>query len=103
MCPGPNIPLQGRQGSRPPEDAFCQDSELAQFVSDDWQPMSDRLKNTLLTALQGIKLTRKSDFETVLESGFVPSFHPFLHYLNRLPPWNGEDYIRELSVSVMVK
>ena len=87
----------------PPEDAFCQDSELAQFVSDDWQPMSDRLKNTLLTALQGIKPARKSDFETVLESGFVPGFHPFLYYLNRLPPWNGEDYIRELSVSVMVK
>ena len=35
----------------PSEDAFCQNSELAQFASDDWQPMSDRLKNTLLTAL----------------------------------------------------
>ena len=35
----------------PAEDAFCQNSELAQFVSDDYQPMSDRLSNTLLTAL----------------------------------------------------
>ena len=35
----------------PTEDAFCQNSELAQFVSDDYQPMSDRLSNTLLTAL----------------------------------------------------
>jgi hypothetical protein len=87
----------------PPEDPFCCNSELAQFVCDDFQPMSDRLKNTLLIALQGVKDTRKSDFDTVLESGFVPGFHPFLHYLSRLPPWDGQDYIRELSVSVMVK
>lgn len=87
----------------PPGDPFCENSELAQFVSKDWQPMSDRLKNTLLTAMQTIKDTRKSDLETVLDSGFVPSFHPFVHYLNRLPPWDGQDYIRELSVSVMVK
>ena len=40
----------------PAEDAFCQNSELVQFVSDDYQPMNDRLKNTLLTALQGIEL-----------------------------------------------
>ena len=86
----------------PPEDPFCCNSELAQFVCDDFQTMSDRLKNTLLIALQGVKDTRKSDFDTVLESGFVPGFHPFLHYLSRLPPWDGQDYIRELSVSVMV-
>ena len=87
----------------PAEDAFCQNSELAQFASDDWQPMNDRLKNTLLTALQGIKDTRKSDLETVLDSGYVPAFQPFLHYLNRLPPWDGQDHILGLSVSVMVR
>ena len=88
----------------PAEDAFCSNSELAQFGSDDWQPMSDRLKNTLLTALQAVKDTRKTDLETVLDSGFVPGFHPFLHYLNRLPPWDGQtDHILGLSVSVMVK
>ena len=87
----------------PAEDAFCSNSELAQFASDDWQPMNDRLKNTLQTALQGIKDTRKSDLETVLDSGYVPAFQPFLHYLNRLPPWDGQDHILGLSVSVMVK
>ena len=87
----------------PPEDEFCSNSELAQFVSDDWQPMSDRLKNTLQTALQSIKDTRKTDLETVLESGFVPAYHPFLHYLNRLPPWDGQDHILALSVTVTVK
>ena len=87
----------------PTEDAFCQNSELALFVSDDYQPMSDRLKNTLQTALQGIKDTRKCDLETVLDSGYVPAFQPFLHYLNRLPPWDGQDHILGLSVSVMVR
>ena len=87
----------------PPGDSFCQNSELAQFASDDWQPMSDRLKNTLLTALQDIKPTRKCDLETILDSGYVPNFQPFLHYLNRLPPWDGQDYIMELSLSVNVR
>ena len=87
----------------PAEDAFCQNSELAQFVSDDYQPMSDRLSNTLLTALQSIKPTRKCDMETVLDSGYVATFQPFLHYLNRLPPWDGQDHILAMSVSVTVK
>ena len=30
----------------PSGDAFCQNSELAQFASDDWQPMSDRLTSS---------------------------------------------------------
>ena len=87
----------------PEEDTFCQNSELAQFASDDWQPMSDRLSNTLLTALQDVKPTRKREFEDVIGSGFVRSYHPFLYYLNRLPPWDGQDYILGLSVTVMVK
>ena len=87
----------------PSEDPFWQNSELAQFVSDDWQPMSDRLKNTLLNALRSIKPTGKSDFMDVLDSGFAPNFHPFLYYLNRLPPWDELDYIMELSLSVNVK
>ena len=87
----------------PMEDPFCANSELTQFVSDEWQPMSDRLKNTLLTALQSVKPTRKTDLETVLDSGYVQGFHPFLYYLNRLPPWDGQDYILELSATVSVK
>ncbi|MBO6033417.1 MAG: hypothetical protein J6Q22_18515, partial [Prevotella sp.] len=60
----------------PSEDPFWQNNELAQFVSDDWQPMSDRLKNTLLNAMRGIKPTGKGDFMDVLDSGFAPNFHP---------------------------
>ena len=87
----------------PAEDAFCSNNELSQFVSDDFQPMSDRLKNTLLTALQTVKDTRRTDLEAVLDSGYVPGFHPFLYYLNRLPPWDGQDHILALSVTVTVK
>ena len=32
-----------------------------------------------------------------------PAFQPFLHYLNRLPPWDGQDHILAMSVSVMVR
>ncbi len=87
----------------PAEDAFCQNSELALFVSDGYQPMTDRLSNTLLNALQDVKPTRKSSLEEVINSGYVKAFHPFLYYLNRLPPWDGQDHILGLSVSVMVK
>ena len=87
----------------PAEDPFCCDSELAKFVKDEWQPMTDRLENSLQIALSKTKLTRKRDLQTVIGSGFVPDFHPFLYYLNRLPPWDGQDYIMELSLSVNVR
>ena len=87
----------------PAEDAFCQNSELAQFVSADYQPMSDRLCNTLLTALCTVKPARERDLQTVLGSGFVTAYHPFRYYLSRLPPWDGQDHILGLSVSVMVR
>ena len=87
----------------PPGDPFIEHSELAEFVGDTWQPMSDRLKSTLLMVMQAVKPTREKDLQTVLGSGFVPGFHPFLYYLNRLPPWDGQDYILELSATVSVK
>ena len=87
----------------PAQDAFCSNSELAQFVSDAWQPMSDRLRNTLLTALQAVKPTRRCDLDTVIDSGYVPGYHPFLFYLNRLQLRDGQDHILGPSVSVMVK
>ena len=87
----------------PPGDPFIEHSELAEFVGDTWQPMSDRLKSTLLMVMQAVKPTREKDLQTVLGSGFVPGFHPFLYYLNRLPPWDGQDYILELSATVSVR
>ena len=69
----------------PSQDFFCCNEELEQFVTDDWQLMDNRLYKTLLSAHQTVKPTRERDFELVLGSGFVPGYHPFQYYLNRLP------------------
>ena len=88
----------------PPGDPFIENSELNEFISDTWQPMSDRLRSTLLMVLQTLKDTREKDLLTVHGSGFVPSFHPFLYYLNRLPPWDETtNPILDLALSVTVK
>lgn len=68
-----------------------------------WQPITDRIVNSLWAELSLIKTTRVQDVWRVIESDFVPEYNPFLFYLQNLPPWDGGDYIREMSVSVMVK
>ena len=87
----------------PARDPFVMNSELAQFVHAEWQPVNDRLKNSLKNALDAVKETRRTDFQEVLESGFVPSYHPFQFYLDHLPPWDGRSHILALSATVMVR
>ncbi len=71
---------------------------------EDWAPISDRIVNSLWTEMSRMKPVRIQDMYRVIESDFVPEYHPFLFYLSHLPPWNGEDdYILELSLSVNVK
>ena len=69
----------------------------------EWQPINDRTVNTLWAELSKEKSVRAQDIYRVIESDFVPDFHPFRHYLDHLPPWNGENHIMALSMSVMVK
>ncbi len=68
-----------------------------------WQPLSDRVVNSLWSELSATKVVRAQDIYRVLESDFVPEFNPFQFYLEHLPPWNGEDYILAMSVSVSVR
>ncbi len=68
-----------------------------------WQPLCDRIVNSLWAELSATKAVRVQDMFRVIESDFVPEFHPFRFYLERLPPWNGEDHILAMSVSVSVK
>ena len=68
-----------------------------------WQPISDRVVNTLWSELSATKVVRAQDIYRVLESDFVPEFNPFLYYLEHLPPWDGSDYILAMSVSVSVR
>ena len=68
-----------------------------------WAPLTDRLVNTMWSELSATKVVRAQDIYRVLESDFVPDFHPFRFYLEHLPPWNGEDHILMMSVTVSVK
>ena len=71
--------------------------------SKEWQPITDRIVNTLWRHLSKEKVVRAKDIYRVIESDFVPDFHPFRHYLDRLPPWNGENHILVMSTTVLVK
>ena len=76
------------------------------YVSDgtEWGPISDRAVNSLWAEMSEEKPTRVQDVYRVIESDFVPDYHPFRYYLEHLPPWDGQnDYILEMSVSVQVK
>ena len=70
-----------------------------------WEPVSDRVVNTLWRELSAQKTTRIQDVWRVIESDYVPEYDPFKFYLGRLPPWNDDlpDYIMELSLSVNVR
>ena len=69
-----------------------------------WEPVTDRLVNSLWTEMSRDRQVRVQDIYRVLESDFVPEYHPFRFYLDSLPPWNGkDDYILELSSSVFVR
>ncbi len=59
---------------------------------DQWQPISDRVVNSLWTEMSKLKPTRAPDIYRVIESDFVPDYHPFRYYLDHLPP--------SLSVSI---
>ena len=93
--------VTGRTECRVPErDWFGDDGTVVR----EWQPISDRVVNSLWAELSKAKTVRAQDIYRVMESDFVPDFNPFGHYLAHLPPWDGEsDYILEMSVSVQVK
>ncbi len=68
-----------------------------------WMPITDRVVNSLWSTLSQMKPVRSQDIYRVIESDFVPDFHPFQYYLDHLPPWDKQDHILSMSVSVMVK
>ena len=68
-----------------------------------WRPISDRIVNTLWRVLSKTKKVRLQDIYQVIGSDFSPDFNPFTFYLEHLPPWDGNDHILGMSVSVSVK
>ena len=69
----------------------------------DWQPVTDRIVNSLWAELSKEKPARVQDVYRVIESDFVPEYHPFRFYLENLPPWDGENHILAMSLSVSVR
>ena len=71
---------------------------------DDWEALTDRQVNSLWVELSEQKPVRVQDIYRVIESDYVAEYNPFAFYLERLPPWDGEqDHILGLSLSVNVK
>ena len=88
----------------PEADAFClRNLGMKENWSREWQPLSDRVVNSLWSALSRKKRVNVQDMYRVIESDFVEAYHPFRYYLDHLPPWDGQDYLMELSLSVSVK
>ncbi len=75
-------------------------------VNNLWEPITDRVVNSLWTEMsQGGMRVNIQDIYRVIESDYVPVYHPFMEYLESLPPWRegDTDYIAELAETVTVK
>ena len=71
--------------------------------TEDWQPMSDWKLNSLWKEMMKEKPVIFDHMRKVIESDSFPDYHPFRYYLDHLPPWDGEDHILAMSVSVTVR
>ena len=69
----------------------------------EWQNVNDRIVNTLWSEISRVKKCNPQDIYRIIESDYTPDYHPFRRYLEQLPPWNGDDYILGMSVSVSVR
>ena len=74
-------------------------------ATDGYSDLDDRDVNTLWTELCREKPVVKQHLQNVIESDYVPSYHPFRFYLEHLPPWREDDgdNILLLAMSVNVK
>ena len=98
--------LGGYRGMNEQNSFTCSDLQPPNLggYGDLWEPVTDRLVNSLWSEMSREKTVKVQDMYRVIESDFVPEYDPFRFYLDNLPPWNGkDDYLLELSASVMVK
>lgn len=70
-----------------------------------WQPISDRIVNTLWSRMSSVLRVNIQDVYRVIESDYVPAFNPFVEYLESLPEWHegDHDYIADLAATVKIK
>ena len=74
-------------------------------VTDGYRNLGDRDINTLWGELCKEKFVVKQHLQNIIDSDFVPHYHPFRHYLEHLPDWKQEDgdNILLLAMSVNVR
>ena len=99
-------PWDSYDGSTESALQLLMDMKLSDMDGDEpmlWRPITDRIVNSLWKDLSKQKDVRIQDIYHVLESDFVPEYHPFRYYLEHLQPWDGNNHILSMSVSVRVK
>ena len=67
-----------------------------------WQNFTDETLNTLWRRMEHVKHLESRFIRMTVESDFVADFNPFRHYLDSLPPWDGDDHLNVLAASVTV-
>ena len=117
----------GKEGINEPPSKFRLSSDENK-KSDEWQPINDRKVNSLWSKMSEVTRVNKQDMYSIIESDYVPLYHPFKEYLGNLPSAeykrniNGKeaisgppskfrlssadkekDYIRELAATIRVK
>ena len=73
------------------------------LVDSGWERLTDYWVNSLWRRYKREKEVLAHDLRQVMESDFVPDFHPMRHYLEHLPPWDGLNHITALSTTVNVR
>ena len=68
-----------------------------------WRPINDTKVNSLWKDMSKTKRVNVQDIYRIIESDFVPEFHPFREYLEGLTKYEGCDFIRELAETVTVR
>jgi len=68
-----------------------------------WLNYDDHTLNTLYRRMHKVKTVKRDEIDWEVHSDYVKDFNPFLDYLERLPPWNGNDYIFAHAAGVVVE
>ena len=52
-----------------------------------WVPLTDRIVNSLWSKMSEVTRVNKQDMYSIIESDYVPLYHPFKEYLSALEKW----------------
>jgi len=76
-----------------------QQEEEIPLTSKDWKLLDDTEVNTrrFQIAYETGKRVLKPDVESVYKSDFAKKVHPIRQFIERLPAWDGQDYVKKLS------